>query len=139
VVDEVRVLRLLRVITDDVGVLKSEAAADEARRGDALWLRGVKYTFVTAIEACVDVAQHLCSSEGWGPPADNGDAIRLLGVHGVLRAEVADPMRKAVGFRNVLVHEYVDVSDKIVLSRLEDLDDLHAFVREVGAFLGSDR
>ena len=138
-VDEVRVLRLLRGITDNVGVLESEASADAVRRGDALWLRGVKYTFIAAIEACLDIAQHLCSSEGWGPPADNGDAVRLLAVHGVLGAELADLMRKAVGFRNVLVHEYVDVSDKIVLSRLEDLDDLHSFVREVGAFLGSDR
>ena len=138
-VDEVRVLRLLRAITDDVSVLKSEASADAVRRGDALWLRGVKYTFITAIEACLDIAQHLCSSQGWGPPADNGDAIRLLAVHEVLRAELADSMRKAVGFRNVLVHEYVDVSDRIVLSRLEDLGDLNSFVHEVGAFLGSDR
>ena len=30
----------------------------------------------------MDVAQHICSTEGWGPPADNGDAIRLLGEHG---------------------------------------------------------
>jgi nicotinamidase-related amidase len=26
----------------------------------------VKYTFVTAIEACVDVAQHICATQGWG-------------------------------------------------------------------------
>jgi len=55
-VDEVRVLRLLRSVTDDLAVLREEALADARRRADALWLRGVKYTFVTAIEACVDVA-----------------------------------------------------------------------------------
>jgi len=31
-----------------------------------MWLGGVKYTFVTAIEACVDVAQHICATEGVG-------------------------------------------------------------------------
>lgn len=66
-VDETRVLRLLRSISDDVAVLKAEAAAGEDRRADPMWLRGVKYTFVTAIEACVDVAQHICAAEGWGP------------------------------------------------------------------------
>ena len=81
-VDEGRILRLLRSVTDDVSVLEREAGADESRREDPIWLRGVKYTFVTAIEACVDVAQHICSAEGWGPPADNGDAVRLLGEHG---------------------------------------------------------
>lgn len=78
-VDEVRILRLLRSITDDISVLSHESGADESRREDPMWLRGVKYTFVTAIEACVDVAQHICATEGWGPPADNGDAVRLLG------------------------------------------------------------
>lgn len=66
-VDETRVLRLLRSVTDDLAVLHGEASSDERRRADLLWLRGIKYTFVTAVETCIDVAQHLCSSEGWGP------------------------------------------------------------------------
>jgi uncharacterized protein YutE (UPF0331/DUF86 family) len=64
VVDEGRVLRLLRSVTEDLAVLKQESAADETRRRDPIWLRGVNYTFVTAIEACVDVAQHICAAEG---------------------------------------------------------------------------
>jgi uncharacterized protein YutE (UPF0331/DUF86 family) len=60
VVDEARILRLLRSISDDLSVLNRESGADLARREDPIWLRGVKYTFVTAIEACVDVAQHIC-------------------------------------------------------------------------------
>lgn len=104
-VDETRVLRLLRSVTDDLAVLRDAAASPDERRADPLWIRGVKYTFVTAIESCVDVAQHLCSSQGWGPPQDNGDAMRLLGRHGVVDAQLADRMRQAVGFRNVLVHE----------------------------------
>lgn len=130
-VDEVRVLRLLRSISDDLAVLRAEASADPGRRADPLWLRGVKYTFVTAIEAGVDVAQHVCASEGWGPPRDNGDAIRLLGAHGVLSADLADRLRRAVGFRNVLVHDYVEVDDGIVLERLANLADLDDFVAVV--------
>lgn len=134
-VDEVRVLRLLRSISDDLAVLRAEAAADPLRRGDPLWLRGVKYTFVTAIEAGIDVAQHLCASEGWGPPRDNGDAVRLLGVHGVLPLDLADRLRRAVGFRNVLVHDYVEVDDGIVLDRLGNLVDLDDFVAAVAAWV----
>lgn len=134
-VDEVRILRLLRGITDDLTILRRESAAGEARRADPIWLRGVKYTFITAIEACIDVAQHICSAEGWGPPADNGDAMRLLGNHAVLTADMADALRKAVGFRNVLVHEYVQVSDDIVTARLDDLGDLEGFVEQVAAFI----
>jgi uncharacterized protein YutE (UPF0331/DUF86 family) len=135
VVDEARILRLLRGITDDLAILGRESAAKESRRADPIWLRGVKYTFVTAIEASIDIAQHICSAEGWGPPADNGDAMRLLGSHGVLTADLADALRKAVGLRNVLVHEYIQVSDDIVTARLHDLSDLERFVERVAAFI----
>lgn len=134
-IDEDRVLRLLRSIADDTAVLRQEAEASEERRRDPIWLRGIKYTFVTAIEACVDVAQHICATEGWGPPADNGDAVRLLGAHGVLTAELATSMRKAVGFRNVLVHDYIEVDDEIVVGRLKGLSDLDEFVRQVAAYV----
>ena len=95
----------------------------------------MKYTFVTAIEAGVDVAQHVCASQGWGPPWDNGDAIRLLGFHGVLPVDLADRLRRAVGFRNVLVHDYVDVDDGIVLERLANLADLDDFVAVVATWV----
>lgn len=136
-VDETRVLRLLRAVTDDLVFLESEASAPAERRADPVWLRGVKYAFLTAVEACLDVAQHLCSSEGWGPPSDNGDAMRLLGAHGVLTPDLADQMRRAVGFRNVLVHEYVAVDDAVVLRRLDDLTDLRRFVTAVADWLSA--
>lgn len=135
VVDETRVLRLLRGVTDDLATLRRESAADQARRSDPLWLSGVKYTFLTAIEGCIDIAQHFCASEGWGPPAGNGDAIALLGRHGVLRPDVVVPMRRAVGFRNVLAHDYVAVDDAIVLGRLADVSDLDHYVLEIAEFL----
>ncbi|CAN5626633.1 hypothetical protein BH24ACT11_BH24ACT11_01440 [soil metagenome] len=137
VVDEVRVLRLLRAIADDLAVLLAESGADERRRSDPLWLRGIKYAFVTAIEAVVDVAQHVCSTQGWGPPRDNGDAVRLLGAHGAISAEVASSIRQAVGFRNVLVHGYVEVDDTVVVARIEGLADIDAFIREMAALVES--
>jgi uncharacterized protein YutE (UPF0331/DUF86 family) len=134
VVDDVRVYRLLRAVTDDIELLRRESGAGDERRADPMWLRGVKYTFVTSIEACIDIAQHICSAKGWGPPADNGDAMKVLGRHEVLTPGVSDAMRKAVGSRNVLVPEYVEVSDDIVESRLSDLRDLGC-VQQVTAFL----
>lgn len=137
--DEVRVLRLLRGVTEEIAVLKAAAAADRARRADPLWLRGVKYTFVVAIEGCVDVAHHLCSAYGWGPPGDNADAMRLLGEHDVLPHALAGAMSQAVRFRNVLVHGYVAVRDATVLERLADLTDLESFVHEVALRVGALR
>jgi uncharacterized protein YutE (UPF0331/DUF86 family) len=137
VVDETRVLRLLRSISDDVSVLQRESVANESRREDPIWLRGVKYTLVTAIEACLDIAQHICAAEGWGPPEDNGDAVRLLGDHGACTPALARSVRQAVGLRNVLVHGYIRVNDDIVTGRLKALGDLEGFVSQVAAFVTS--
>ncbi len=122
-------------MTDDVSRLETEADSSSERRSDPMWLAGVKYHFVTAIEAAVDVAQHICAAEGWGPPTTNGQAIELLGSRGVLGSALSGQMRRAVGFRNVLVHEYVDVDDSVVIARLQGLDDLRDFARSVADWL----
>ena len=44
-------------------------------------------------------------------------------------------MRKAVGFRNVLVHDYIEVDDSIVDDRLKSLDDLEEFVCQVAVYV----
>ncbi|GLZ48433.1 hypothetical protein Acsp06_46180 [Actinomycetospora sp. NBRC 106375] len=134
-VDEVRVERLLRAVADDLAFLRIEAGADRDRRDDPAWLRAIKYAFVTAIEACVDVAQHLCASEGWGPPATNADAMLVLGRHGVLESDLARQLGRAVGFRNVLVHAYVTVDGALVVRRLEDLSDLDGFASAVAHWM----
>ena len=48
-------------------------------------------------------------------------------------------MARAVGFRNVLVHEYVEVNDHVVLTRLNDLSDLQDFVVSVAEWTRTER
>lgn len=132
VVDERRVRRLLQRVTDDLAYLSERARSDRsALAGDHDRLAALKYVFVTAIGGCLEVAQHLCASEGWGPPASNPDALRLLGRHGVLDADLAEAMDRAVSFRNVLVHSYVDVDDRLVVGFLDHVTKLDGFVRSV--------
>jgi uncharacterized protein YutE (UPF0331/DUF86 family) len=44
-------------------------------------------------------------------------------------------MATAVGFRNVLGHQYAAVDDSRVIAQLDDLNDFHDFVAQVGAWL----
>ena len=66
---------------------------------------------------------------------DNGDAVRLRGEHGVLTPALARSVRQAVGFRNVLVHDYIRVNDDLVVDRLKALGDLEDFVSQVADFV----
>lgn len=68
------------------------------------------------------------------PPESNADALRTLGRHGVLSVPLGDAMALAVGFRNVLVHGYVEVDDRRVVAFLNEVGDLQAFVDSVAAW-----
>ncbi len=139
-VDERRVRRLLQRVSEDLSYLDRRAQEDpDAQLSDRERMAALKYVFVTAIEGCLDVAQHLCASEGWGPPASNADALRVLGRHAVLAAELAETMAAAVGFRNVLIHGYVDVDDHQVVAFLDRVGELRAFVSQVSAWIGDQR
>lgn len=138
-VDRRRLRRLLQRITEDLSFLDARASGDRAALlGDRERMAALKYVFVTAIEGCIDVAQHLAASEGWGPPSTNADAIRLLGRHGVVDGALAAQVAPAVGFRNVLVHGYVEVDDDRVVAFLDRLGQLRAFVAAVAAFVDAE-
>lgn len=100
--------------------------ADILREREALG--NIKYLFVTAIGGCIDVAQHVCASERWGPPEDNADAMRVLARRGAITEDLGETMARVVGFRNILVHEYRDADDVIVVENLQRLDDIDRFV-----------
>lgn len=131
-VDERRVRRLLQRIADDLAFLESRSGGDRSEIvADADRLAAIKYVFVTVVEACVSVAQHLCASEGWGPPTSNAEAVRLLARHDVVPGPVAETVARAVGFRNVLVHRYVEVSDAHVVAFLDHVPELREFVASI--------
>jgi len=62
-------------------------------------------------------------------------AQRRIGGSGIIETKPAAAMVAEVGFRNVLVHEYVDVDDQIVKERLEHHEDLRNFAVQVGEWL----
>lgn len=140
-VDRSRVLRLLAQIEVDVDFLAGFAAlpATEIDRlgADPVALRSIKYAFVTAIEGCAKVAHHIAASEAWPPAETNGDAVRVLGAAGVVDLDTAAAVAEAVGFRNLLVHQYADVDARRTVAHLGRLDDLRRFASAVARWLAA--
>jgi len=84
-----------------------------------------------AIQICIDVAAHLCGAYGV-VPVSSGEAFSALADQRLIPRALAQRLRRAVGFRNVLVHEYAEVDWKIVLRVIErDTKDLAAFGKAV--------
>jgi uncharacterized protein YutE (UPF0331/DUF86 family) len=116
------------VVADDLRRLHDVVDRGEDPRGDVVLLDHVEYRFVTAIEAALDAAHHVCATEGFAAPPTNAEAMRELARHDLLPAATAEGMARAVGFRNVLVHRYAEVDDGLVVEQLDGLGTLGAFV-----------
>lgn len=137
-VDADRVAAMLQRLRGEVAYLSARAEDDrDAVRADDERMSGLKYRFVTALETVVNIAQHLCASEGWGPPSSNAASLILLGRQKVLPHELSQRLSQAVGFRNVLVHQYAEVDDDKVIAHLDEIEDLRSFVTQVAAWVAS--
>ena len=87
-----------------------------------------------AAQACIDLASHLVATEGYGLPDSLGATFSLLEERGVIAADLADRLRKMVGFRNIAVHDYQNVDPAIVEAIVtRHLPDLRQFVAEIAA------
>ena len=121
----------LQVLRRHQGRGVDELAANREER----WIveRGLQLCAQNAL----DVATHLAASAGHDVP-DYAAAIDRLAEMGILPPDFAARFRAVAGFRNVVVHGYLDV-DLAVLHRLlnRHLDDFSAFARRIGAHLES--
>lgn len=136
-VDAERLRRLLQRVADDLSRLEPYVGLDpDELTDDEIVMDRIKYRFVTAIEGCIDAAHHVCSSEGWGPPDTNADAMRVLARHQILAPDLGATMADAVAFRNVLVHGYATVDDRRVVAHLTHVTDLRRYLAAMAALPG---
>lgn len=81
--------------------------------------RAVERMFENAIQACSDLAQHVATqSFGYDGETAKG-AVRVLGQEDVLEEPTVDTLVAAIGFRNVLAHEYGQVDAEQVYETLQ--------------------
>lgn len=92
-----------------------------------------------AIQATVDLATHIASAEAYGTADSTAGVFKLLQERGVIGADLANRLKRMVGFRNIAVHEYQTVDPAILESILErHLGDLRVFTNQVIDYFGLD-
>jgi uncharacterized protein YutE (UPF0331/DUF86 family) len=118
--------RCLRRINEEYRGHEQELETNFTRQ-DAIILN-----LLRACEASIDAAMHVVRQRRLGLPQESRDAFRLLEEAGLLTKELSGQMQKMVGFRNIAVHDYRQLSLEILRSILAArLDDFRAFARAV--------
>ncbi|WP_025322885.1 type VII toxin-antitoxin system HepT family RNase toxin [Deferrisoma camini] len=129
-----RLLALIEGYLGDLTVLGD--LTFEEYRDDVRTRRFAERTLQIAIEACLDLGQHILADEGWGEPQTNREVFRLLTKHGVLDEDLGRRIEPMAGFRNLIVHNYGDIDDFLVYGILRDrVGDIQRFCRAVRRFL----
>lgn len=92
------------------------------------YVDAAKYNLQVAIEAIVDIANHIVARERYGMPESSAEAVELLVKNDILSLELANQLRLMIKFRNRIVHLYQEVDNEQIHKILqEDLTDIQSF------------
>lgn len=69
-----------------------------------------------AVQLCVDIGAHLISCMDLPPPNTMGQTFDQLEQSGLISDSLATNLKKAIGFRNIAVHNYDAINWQIVYS-----------------------
>ena len=87
-----------------------------------------------AVQICVDIGAHLIAGMDVPAPDTMGQTFDILAQAGLLNDALATSLKKAVGFRNIAVHNYESINWLIVHSIVRyHLADFAEFAKVVAA------
>ena len=133
-VDKERILLLIGEIEKSVSILK-EFALEEKQKliQDEKSMGSIKYYLIIAIEACIDISNHIVAKEHLGVPESYSDCFKMLGNKGIISRELSNKLIKMAKFRNLLVHLYWKIDDEKVYEVIQsELNDFDEFTGHIG-------
>jgi uncharacterized protein YutE (UPF0331/DUF86 family) len=96
----------------------------------------VERNFQLAIQVCMDIANYLIARLDLEVPEEEENVFVVLGKAGIIPEALANRIRGMTNFRNILVHQYLEIDSnevhRLLTSRLEDFDQ---FARALVIFM----
>jgi uncharacterized protein YutE (UPF0331/DUF86 family) len=102
-------------------------------------LNSIKYLFIVAAEASLDICQHLSAKLFAEVPESYSTCFQILSKRNVIAAPLAEKMANLAGLRNLLVHRYWQVDERRVVEHLQGIDALEEYVRVISSYVGLTR
>lgn len=89
-----------------------------------------------AIENVFDICHVINADLSLGVPSSEEDVIQNLKTEDILDADISNRLKNMRRFRNIVVHRYGKIDDRIAFSLLEsELEDFTLFTGRIMAFL----
>jgi uncharacterized protein YutE (UPF0331/DUF86 family) len=92
-----------------------------------------------AVQICVDIGAHLLADSNQTSPGTMGSTFEMLAEAGIISHDLAGKLKKAVGFRNMAVHNYEAINWAIVFAiATMHLQDFREFAEAVTSYLSME-
>jgi uncharacterized protein YutE (UPF0331/DUF86 family) len=89
-----------------------------------------------SIQSVIDCSRLIVAIEDWRGVRDEREALRLLAERQVISMDLGERLLRAKGFRNVLVHDYVEIDPELLYAHLhDDVGDLWDFAGSLAKIL----
>ena len=99
----------------------------------------VERNLEVAIQSCIDIANRIISLDELEKPKDYYGSIIRLGEESILPYDFAQKFAPITGFRNILIHEYLDIDWDEVYKNLQRLNQFYKFMDYVKKWLSQRR
>ena len=80
-----------------------------------------------AIEAVIDLGNHLIADHNLRTPESNSDIFRILHENNMISQDLFLNLKKISGFRNILVHDYLTLDREreyeIIINNIDDIKE----------------
>jgi uncharacterized protein YutE (UPF0331/DUF86 family) len=130
---EVRLQRLEQVISE----LERLSRMDPGElRQDTSRMWGVERGLQLGAEILFDIGSHILVAEYAVSPQEYKEILTRLASQNVIGRKLADRLEGLAGFRNILVHDYLELDPEKVLGTLKHApQDFSDFARDIQAWL----
>lgn len=136
-IDKRRVMEKIRIIQECLNKLRtlSQLSVDEFT-SDFKNFDSAKYNLQIAIEAMIDIGNHIISRKGLGTPKTYRDTFEALHKGNIIPKEDLATYKLMARFRNRIVHFYDEVDDREVYKILQNnFPDFSSFIEHVSKLL----
>lgn len=83
-------------------------------------------------ELVIDIAMYIVSCRKLGIPQEKREVFEILQKNELITEQMANNMKKMIGFRNIAVHDYKKIDEEILKDVIENhLNDLLDFARTI--------
>lgn len=95
-------------------VKRIEEIYNEDKLDEYLFQDAIILNIQRACQQSIDLAMYICSNEKLGIPKKTNEAFSMIYEAGIIDKDIYEKMKKMVGFRNIVIHEYQKIELEVI-------------------------